>query len=82
VSDPEGLSDAVASGDRRRGLEALRRHLAATIEDAEPREVAALARQLTIVLKELDDLPAVKGRSTFDDLAARRRDRKPEAASS
>lgn len=80
MSESEGLSEAVATGSRRAGLEALRRYLAAAIEVAEPREIAALARQLAGVLKELDELPAEKGRSTFDDLAARRRDRKPKAA--
>jgi len=81
VSDADGLSGAVATGDRRQGLEALRGVLARSIEDAEPREVAALARQLALVLKELDELPAEKGASTFDDLASRRRDRIAKAAS-
>ena len=80
MSESEAISEAVATGSRRRGLEALRRSLAAHIEVAETGQVAALARQLALVLKELDELPAEKGRSTFDDLAARRRDRKPKAA--
>lgn len=80
MSQSETLSEAAGSGDRRRALEALRTVLVTTIQQAETREVAALARQLALVLKELDELPAARGRSTFDDLAARRRNRGSTAA--
>lgn len=80
MDDTEGLSSAVGTGDRRRALRALRDVLARTIEDAEPREVAALSRQLALVLKELDELPAAKGASSFDDLASRRAARKSTAS--
>ena len=80
MGDSESLSEAAASGDRRRGLQALRGRLVAALEECEPREVAALSRQLALVLKELDELPAAKGASSFDDLASRRAARKSAAS--
>ena len=81
MSDAERLSDVVDAGERRASLESLRGVLARTIEDAEPGQVAALARQLALVLKEIDELPAAKGASSLDQLASRRAARKPRAAS-
>lgn len=80
--DAGGFAGEVCSGDRRRGLEALRAVLAASIECCEPREVAPLARQLQLVMKDLDELPAVKEVSFIDSLAARRADRIAEAKTS
>jgi len=81
VSGSEGLSGVVGAGVRRDSLEALRDLLARTIEDAEPGQVAALSRQLALVLKEIDELPMAKGASSLDQLASRRAARKPRAAS-
>ena len=81
MSDSDGLSVTVSAGVRRASLEALRDTLARTIEDAEPGQVAALARQLALVLKEIDELPAAKGASSLDQLASRRAARSPRAAS-
>ena len=81
MSGSDGLSVTVAAGIRRASLEALRDTLARTIEDAEPGQVAALARQLALVLKEIDELPAAKGASSLDQLASRRAARSPRAAS-
>lgn len=74
------LSTVVAEGDRRKSLEALRRTLAVTIEVAEPREVAALARQLTIVLEQLDALPIAGEATPLDELTSRRAARRRPAA--
>lgn len=81
MSGSAGLSGVVAEGVRRASLEALRDVLARNIEDAEPGQVAALARQLALVLKEIDELPAPKGASSLDQLASRRAARSPRAAS-
>lgn len=67
----ELFAGEVKSGDYRRGLVALRDRLAAACVDAEPRELAPLARQLALVLRELDGLTVPKG-SVVDDLRARR----------
>lgn len=76
----EPFTTVIGEGNHRASLEALRDLLATNLTQAEPREVAALARQLSLVLKELDELPAEKGRSTLDDLAARRRNRGAKTA--
>ena len=81
MSDSEGLIGEVGSGDRRRGLVALRDVLAVSIAEAEPDKRAPLARQLALVLKEIDELPAVRGASSLDQLASRRAARSPRAAS-
>ena len=65
------LTKAVASGDLRKSLEALRDLLAARLEGAEARESAALARQLHEVLLRIAALP-VKEKSKLDELAKRR----------
>jgi hypothetical protein len=58
------LSEAVATGDRRATLEALRRHIAERIEaGVPPRELAALSLQLMKVVRALDEAPQV----TSDD---------------
>ena len=68
----------VASGDRRKALEAIRDRLAGEMKRAEGAAVAALSRQLTEVLGQLDAIkePEVSAR---DDLARRRAARRADA---
>lgn len=66
------LEDAVASGDRRLALTALRDRLARAIGDAEEKSIAALAKQLADVLRELDAMPVGNEESKVDELAQRR----------
>jgi hypothetical protein len=54
------------------GLVALRDTLAATIEVAEPKEIAGLARQLQAVIAALDALPKPTEASPLDEIAAKR----------
>lgn len=68
---PKSFVEVIASGDQRASLEALRDKLASRIEAAEPRETAALAKQLADVIARIETLP-VKEKSTLDDLADRR----------
>ena len=68
---PVGLVAAVASGDRREALLALRDELARRLVDAD-RDAAPIARQLTIVLREIEQLPVPGEKSRVDDLAKRR----------
>lgn len=68
---PTGLVAAAASGDRREALLALRDELARRLVDAD-RDAAPLARQLTIVLREIEQLPVPGEKSRVDDLAKRR----------
>lgn len=75
MSESGSLSEVVASGDYRASLEALRDDLARSIEVVDADKKAPLSKQLADVLREISSLPAEKGRSTLDDLAARRRDR-------
>lgn len=74
------LSDEIASGDRQRALEALREAVAAQLEEAEPKEAAALSRELRQILGELDKLSAGARGDSVDDLAARRAARRSDAA--
>ena len=75
---PVGLVAAVASGDRREALLALRDELARRLVDAD-RDVAPLARQLTIVLRDIEQLPVPGEKSRVDDLAKRRAVRRTAA---
>jgi hypothetical protein len=72
---PIGLVSAAASGDRRATLLALRDELARRLVDAD-RDAAPLARQLTIVLREIEQLPVPGEKSRVDDLAKRRASRR------
>lgn len=74
------LPVAVTQG-RRVALVALRDRLAAAAAEAGARELAALAKQLADVLRELDSLPdeAEEG-SVVDDLTTRRSRRRAAAA--
>ena len=75
---PVGLVAAVASGDRREALLALRDELARRLVDAD-RDAAPIARQLTIVLLEIEQLPVPGEKSRVDDLAKRRAQRRTAA---
>jgi len=67
------LVAAATSGNRRAALEALRDLLAAaTAECEQPRDLPNLARQLSAVLADIDDLPNVIEVSNADEIAARR----------
>jgi hypothetical protein len=70
---PKKLAAVTAAGDRRASLEALRQKLAAAIDEVPPaRDLAALSRQLTSVMAEIDALaPAVEG-NPLDELRNRR----------
>lgn len=72
-------SDGLASDDLRESLTALRDVLIASIEAAEPKEVAPLSRQLAQVLKDLDALPGQE-ESKLDDLRDRRRKRQAQVS--
>lgn len=73
---PKPLADVVAEGDRRASLEALRDTLAQALDEAEPKDVAALALRLSKVLEELDNLPAWnEGDGFVDQLKAKRANR-------
>jgi hypothetical protein len=73
------LETVVAQGDFRVSLEALRNHLAAELDQSDGRGTAALAKQLTDVLKAIAALPSGKERTIDDELAQRRKDRMPAA---
>ena len=64
-------------GDYRRQLEALRDRLAREIdsEGTGPRELPALVKQLTEVVRALDALPTAGGMTKLDELKARRESR-------
>lgn len=80
------LTTEVASGDRRKALEALRAHLAGALEDPDvvckrcggpasaTLPTAAVAKELRAVIDELDRLAPVK-ESKVDELKARRQAR-------
>ena len=58
--------------DRIADLRALRQKLVAASDAAQPNEIAPIARQLVLVLRELDELDPTEEGSVADDLAARR----------
>lgn len=69
------LEVAAASGDRLKALTALRDRLAKEIEGCDSaRDVAALSRQLTDVLRQVEELTpdVAEERSPLDELAQRR----------
>ena len=67
----KSLPEVVAEGDRTASLLALRDELARRLVSAE-REVPAIARQLVMVLRELDELQPPASESKLDDLASKR----------
>lgn len=74
MSDDLGLALAAASGDRIATLRALRDRIAKEIESTDSsRDVASLARQLSLVMAEIDELsPPVKKGTPLDELHSRR----------
>lgn len=84
------LSETIAEGDLRASLEAIRDHLAHELEQGADCKkcggvlsspTPALAKQLTAVIAQLDQLPT-KEASDVDDLAAARRKRRANASQS
>lgn len=70
---PESLSAVVAAGDMRDSLIAVRDLLARSLEQCDSmRDLAALSRQLTSVMTQLDALPDATEVSRADDLKAKR----------
>lgn len=69
------LIKAVQSGDDRKSLIAIRDVLAKRLDEAEPRESAAIARQLVDVIGRIRMLPGEE-KSDLDDLADRRKKRR------
>lgn len=75
-----GFMDEVESGDRLRGLLALRRELAQAIDMSPPaKELAALALRLERVLEAIDQVGGATTEEN-DDLAAKRRAKLQAAA--
>lgn len=77
----KSLPEVVADGDRVASLVALRDELARRLVSAE-REVPAIARQLLLVLRELDELQPPAMESKLDDLANKRAARLAKAQGS
>jgi hypothetical protein len=74
------LASVVRSGDRKRSLEALRDALADQMAVAEPREAAALSRELRATLADLAALSEDGPKeSILDELARQRTKRQQEA---
>lgn len=70
--EPEFV-DEIESGDRLRGLLALRTMLAKRLDEGVPaRDLAALTRRLMQVMEELDALGAANDDGENDELAQRR----------
>lgn len=72
------FTDEVRQG-RRQALEALRDFLAASMIEVEAHSRAPLARQLTIVLEQLDNLPGGEESNPVDEVARRRAERRAAA---
>lgn len=71
------VREAVASGDRREALIAIRDRLAHDIDNAEtlPRDRAAIAKQLQSVLVELEAIPVEREEEELTPLEIARRSR-------
>lgn len=74
------VAEAARSGDYRATLEAIRDQLAHQLERAEPAVAAQIAGQLRQTLKDLAELPPVKGGSKLDEVRARREARRGAGA--
>ena len=68
------VSEVAAKGDRRATLESIRANLARRLDDPAAKDAASLARQLVVVLAELESLPTAEV-SPRDEIAKRRADR-------
>jgi flagellin-like hook-associated protein FlgL len=67
--------------DRRETLADLRRRLSSALDDTDnPRDLAALSKELRAIVAELDSIPGGEEVDTVDDLAARRAARLADAA--
>jgi hypothetical protein len=76
------LPEVIKNGDRRESLKAIRDRVALELQEASGRDVAALAKQLTDVIRELDSLPNSERKSAVDDLSSARAARRKKAAGS
>lgn len=84
---PVDLVAVVSSEDRRASLSAIRDRVARELVGAEGRDVAALAKELREVIREIDSLPTAErvtpldklAGAVSDDLAQRRADRQAAA---
>ena len=65
--------------DRRAVLLDLQARLEVALNEAEPREVAQLSREMRATVAELEALPDAQGNSPVDQVAARRRERQEAA---
>lgn len=75
------VSDAVAEGDRRKSLAALRDRLAKDLDvETDGRTVVQLAKELRLVIAELDALPKAEGGSKVDEVARKREERRARAS--
>lgn len=67
------LEDVSAAGDDLATLKALRRKIAAAIDNSNSgRDIAALSRQLTLVMDQIRKLKAQDKPTEIDDLLAKR----------
>lgn len=67
------VAPAMASGDRRKSLIALRDQLAERLDaTSSARDAATMARQLAAIVSELDGLGPARGWSKRDELRAKR----------
>lgn len=74
MEESKPLEESAASGDRGAALRSLRDLLARTIQTCDSaRDIAALSRQLTDVLNQLESLPKPAEGTPLDELANRRR---------
>lgn len=80
MSSGLGFVDEVESGDRKRGLLALRALLAERLEDAPARDLAALSRRLMQVMEELEKLGDDDDAPSAEDELAQRRESLVSAA--
>lgn len=70
------LLESVRTGDRRAALVSLRDSIAATIDGTDSaRDVAALAKRLMEVMREIDALPDPEGGADPVEAARRKRER-------
>lgn len=77
------VRDAAITDDRLATLVALRDSLASAIDGCESnRDLASLARQLTLVLAEIDELAPASEVDAVDEIAARRGRRRSKPAPS
>lgn len=80
--DALSLPSVVATGDRRKSLEAVRDLLADRLVEASTREAAPIAKELRNVMAELYSLPGEREGSKSDELAERRARRRAAAQGS